>query len=368
MNLVRHGIVNLYAPDFQLSQNPEAEEKPYSEYDLIVTAPNHITVLIDGVQILPNSIAEQNIIMHTGSETAEPETIQIPEHTLWGNFPPKIPEEEVKELPFPTGLVVLPEVVIPEFIVVHGGVPTNRTAPRYYVPFIDYIKNVASSEIYATWPQETLRANILAIISFTLNRVFTEWYRGKGFDFTITNTTQFDQAFIYGRNIFNEISIVVDNIFNTYITRPGIRQPLFAQYNDGRRVNNPGWLSQWGSQALGLRGYDALSILRYFYGSDIFLMTAEKVEGIPISFPGTVLQTGSTGADVRRIQEQLNAISNNFPLIPKLRVDGIFGDQTRNAVITFQGIFNMPQSGIVDFATWYRISHIFVAVTRMAEL
>jgi len=253
-------------------------------------------------------------------------------------------------------------------MIVHGGHPTNTSAPTYWVPFKDYIKNVASSEIYANWPEETLKANILAIISFTLNRVFTEWYRNKGHDFTITNSTAVDQAYNHGRNIFTEISMVVDEIFTTYITRPGIRQPLFAQYCDGRRVTCPNWLSQWGSKHMGDQGYDAVSILRRYYGSDIYLASAPKVEGIPSSFPGTSLQTGSSGPDVRTIQEQLNTISNNFPAIPKLRVDGIFGEETRNAVMTFQRIFDIPQSGIVDFPTWYRISGIYVAVARLAAL
>ena len=253
-------------------------------------------------------------------------------------------------------------------MIVHDGHPTNVNAPKYWVPFKDYIKNVASSEVYANWPEETLKANILCIISFTLNRVFTEWYRNQGHDFTITSSTAVDQKYSHGRNIFTEISMVVDNLFNTYITRPGIRQPLFAQYCDGRRVSCPNWLSQWGSKYLGDQGYDAVSILRHYYGSDIYLANAPKVEGVPSSFPGTSLQTGSSGPNVRTIQEQLNTISNNFPAIPKVRVDGTFGEETRNAVLAFQRIFDLPQSGIVDFPTWYRISGIYVALARLAAL
>ncbi|MCL2859909.1 MAG: peptidoglycan-binding protein [Oscillospiraceae bacterium] len=368
MNQEKHGIVSLAAPALLLSQNPETEERPYSEYNLIITAPNHRDIIIEGVQILPDTIAQQNVFMHTDMQNKTTERIQIEDNTLWGDFPLKIPEDAVKELPPPTGFVVLPQVVIPEYIVVHAGVPDDTSAPNYYVPFKDYIKNVASSEVYANWPTETLVANILAILSLTLNRVYTEWYRGKGFNFTITNSTRFDQAFTYGRNIFDEISVIVDNIFNTYITKPEIRQPLFAQYNDGQRVNNPGWLSQWGSKYLGDQGYDHMSILRNYYGNSIFLANANSVAGVPSSYPGTALQTGSSGSNVTIIQEQLNAISNNYPAIPKMRVDGIFGPQTRDAVITFQGIFNMPQSGIVDFSTWYRISHIYVAVAKLAEM
>ncbi|MCL2547310.1 MAG: peptidoglycan-binding protein [Oscillospiraceae bacterium] len=194
----------------------------------------------------------------------------------------------------------------------------------------------------------------------------TEWYRGQGYDFTITSTTQLDQKYTPGRNVFEEISRVVDDIFTTYITRPGIRQPLFAQYCDGRRVSCPNWMSQWGSKDLGDRGFAAIDILRRFYGSDIYLQQAEQVAGIPLSWPGTPLQTGSSGQYVRVIQEQLNRIGDNFPAIPKLRVDGVFGPATREAVETFQHIFHMPSDGIVNFATWYRISHIYVAVTRKA--
>jgi len=231
-----------------------------------------------------------------------------------------------------------------------------------------YIKNVACCEIYATWPEQTLRANIYAIISLTLNRVFTEWYRGQGYDFTITNSTQFDQAFTHGRNIFVEISKVVDDIFNTYITRPDIRQPLFAQYNDGKRSNNPGWLSQWGSKDLGDQGYAALDILKRYYGYNIYLTQAEKVTGVPTSYPGVALRLGSTGENVRVIQEQLNRISNNYPAIPKVKVDGVFGEGTEKAVKEFQKVFRLTQDGVVGKATWFRISHIYVAVTRMAEL
>ena len=363
-------VVDLPAPPVEFSLEPTSTEKPYSEYDVSVTYDGYEQVIVEGVQILPNTVSFQDVVLNplTGYEKEWPETIKIDEHTLWGDFPPKIPEAEVKPLPQHTGLVVLPEPVVPEFVVVHMGMPSNISAQRHWIPFTDYIKNVASSEIYATWPEQTLRANILAIISMTLNRVFTEWYRAQGYDFTITGTTQLDQKFIYGRNIFVEISQVVDEIFTTYITRPGIRQPLFAQYNDGRRTNVPGRLSQWGSKALGDRGFSALDILKYYYGQDIYLTQAEKVSGVPVSWPGEALQVGSSGPNVRAIQERLNAISNNFPAIPKLRVDGVYGENTENSVREFQRINHLAQDGVVGFATWYRISHIYVAVTRMAAL
>ena len=361
--------IDLPAPPAEYSLQP-SDQKPYSEYDVSVSYDGYEQVVVEGVQILPGTVSYQDVALNplTGYEKEWPETIIIDEHTLWGDYPPKIPEAEVKPLPPTTGLVVLPEPVVPEFVIVHMGVPTNTAAQRHWVPFKDYIKNVACNEIYATWPPETLRANILAIQSLTLNRVFTEWYRGQGHDFTITSTTQFDQKYVHGRNIFIEIAQVVDEIFTTYITRPGIRQPLFAQYNDGRRTNYPGRLSQWGSAALGERGYSALDILKYYYGHDIYLEQAKKVSGVPSSYPGTALRVGSSGPDVRRIQEQLNRVSNNFPAIPKLRVDGVFGPLTEESVRVFQRIFHLTQDGVVGFATWYRLSHIYVAVTRMAEL
>ena len=198
--------------------------------------------------------------------------------------------------------------------------------------------------------------------------MYTEWYRGQGFDFTITNSTQFDQAFTYGRNIFDEISQTVDNIFTSYITRPGIRQPLFTQYCDGKRVSCPTWMSQWGSKALGDQGYLAMDILKQYYGQDVYLMQAQKVAGVPSSFPGIVLQNGSSGSHVRTVQEQLNRISDNYPAIPKVKVDGVYGQATVDAVEAFQRIFLLPVTGIVDFATWYKISHIYVAVTKIAEM
>ncbi|MDF2653994.1 MAG: peptidoglycan-binding protein [Bacillota bacterium] len=361
-------VTDLPAPPLEFSQVP-GSPMPYSEYDIYVTMEGYKPVRVEGTQILPDTLAIQNVNLEPASAPpAGPEEVPIQPHTLYGVFPPKIPESEVKPLPDSSGFVVLPQPVVPEFVVVHLGVPTDSSARNVWVTFQDYIKNVASCEIYSTWPEETIKANVLAILSFTMNRIFTEWYRGRGFDFTITNSTAFDQAFNYGRNIYDNISNIVDDLFTTYITRPGIRQPLLTQYCDGTRVQCPGWLTQWGSKYLGDQGYDAISILRNFYGQDIFLMAADRVSGVPVSFPGAALQLGSTGPAVRTIQEQLNAISNNYPAISKVRVDGEFGEQTRVAVETFQRIFNMPITGIVDFATWYRISAIYVAVTRMAEL
>ncbi|MGI6751944.1 MAG: peptidoglycan-binding protein [Anaerovoracaceae bacterium] len=364
----RSAVIELEAPPIEFSLSPD-EPKPYSEYDVKVSVEGFRETLIEGVQILPNTTAVQDIMLSPMlGPDMPPEDIEIDPHTLWGVFPPKVPEDEIKPLPPAQKFVVLPDPVIPEFIVVHDGLPSDVNAPNYWIPFQDYIKNVACCEIYATWPDSTIRANVLAILSFTLNRVYTEWYRSKGYNFTITSTTSLDHAFSYGRNIYDRISMIVDEIFTTFITRPGARQPLLTQYCDGRRSTCPGWMTQWGSMDLGSQGFDALTILRSFYGHDIFLMQANKVAGVPISFPGSNLQLGSTGQAVSTIQEQLNEISNVYTAIQKLRVDGIFGVATRIAVETFQSIFNLPPSGIVDFATWYRISNVYIAVSGLAGL
>lgn len=358
--------IELAAPPVEFSMQPMGEV-PYSEYDVLAMADGYESKMIEGVQIMPDSAAYQDITLSplTGYQS-QPDSILINEHTLVGVFPPKIPEEEVKDLPESTGYVVLPDPVIPEFIIVHDGRPENASAPNYWVPFTDYIKNVASCEIYSTWPEATITANILAILSFTLNRVYTEWYRGKGYNFTITSSTAFDHAFSYGRNIFNEISVIVDNIFSTFITRPGIRQPLFTQYCDGRNVSCPNWMTQWGSKELGDNGYSAINILKHFYGSDIYLMQANKVAGIPSSYPGVVLQMGSVGQSVRTIQEQLNAISDHYPAIRKVRVDGTYGEETRASVEKFQEVFRLSADGMVGYDTWYKISNVYVAVTRLS--
>lgn len=334
--------------------------RPFNQYDVQVIYQDYQSVYISNVQLFPEQTAIQNVLLLPSYND-----IDIPYPTLWGTYPPKIPESEVKRLPLPTGQVVLPEPVVPSLITVHEGRPEDSSASNYTVGFKDYIKNVASCEIYSTWPREAIKANVFAILSFTLSRVYTEWYRGKGYGFTITNSTAFDQAFSFGRNIFDEISEVVDEIFTTYISRPDLVQPLFTQYCDGKRVKRAGWLSQWGSKELADQGLNALQILKTYYGSDIVLKQAKKVEGIPLSFTN-VLKIGSTGDAVKTIQQQLNTISNNYPLIKKVVVDGVYGASTAEAVRTFQQIFDLPETGEVNFPTWYSISNIFVAISKLA--
>ncbi|MDR2940259.1 MAG: peptidoglycan-binding protein [Clostridiales bacterium] len=357
--------ITLPAPPIEYSMEP-GQPQPYSLYNVKVKAQGYEDIEVKGVQVLPNEESYQDIFLQPGPGTVI-EEIAIPPSTLYGTYPEKTPESEVKKLPQPTGFIVLPEPVIPEYIVVHAGIPTNAAAPNYWVPFKDYIKNVASCEIYSTWPVETIRANVYAILSLTLNRVYTEWYRNKGFNFTITNSTQFDQAFTYGRNIFAEISQVVDEIFTSYITKPNIDQPLFTQYCDGRNSQCPTWMSQWGSKDLGDQGYTAINIIKTYYGWDSYLATATQVQGVPTSFNGVPLLLGSTGNAVRTIQTQLNTISNNYPAIKKIAVDGSYGLDTQNQVAKFQSIFKLPSTGIVDKATWYKISEIFVAISKLAS-
>ena len=256
---------------------------------------------------------------------------------------------------------------IPKTITVHLGAP-SQWAENVTVSFTDYIKNVASSEIYATWPDDTIRANVLAIMSFTLNRVYTEWYRNQGYDFTITSSTAFDHKWIYGRNIYESISQVVDEIFDNYLSRPGVRQPILTQYCDGRQVQCPNWMTQWGSCNLGEQGYSPIEILRNFYGDSIYVNTAEQISGIPASWPGNDLTVGSTGDKVRQMQEQLDMIATVYTAIPRVTPDGIYGQRTANAVREFQSIFGLPENGVVDFSTWYKISHIYVGISRIAEL
>lgn len=358
--------INLKAPPRELSLTPDITEQPYSEYNIQVTADGFETVLVSGSEILAGAYSLQPIRMNPLNVTEEEEkVVVIPPHTLFGEYPPKIPEEEIKPMN-ETGEIVLSRVVIPEYVIVHDGDPEDPTARNYWVRYKDYIKNVASSEIYPTWSESAIYANILVIQSFTLNRVFTEWYRGKGYDFTITSSTAYDQKWIYGRNVFEEIDYLVDSIFTNYLSRPGVRQPIFTSYCDGNRTTCRG-LSQWGSQSLAEQGYSAIDIIHYYYGNDMYINSADIISGVPSSWPGYDLTIGSSGEKVRQLQQQLNRIAKNYPAIPTLIPDGIYGPDTADAVRMFQKIFHLPQTGIVDYPTWFEISDIYVGVTRISE-
>ena len=360
--------IELAAPPEEWSLDIEEHRQPYSEYTLSIKAPGFEPVNVAGTEILANVKAIQNIQMKPADQSGEENQVfVIPAHTLYGDYPPKIAEAEIKPVT-ETGEIVLSRVVVPEYIVVHDGSPRDSTATNYYVKYKDYIKNVASSEIYATWPENTIRANVLAIMSFTLNRVYTEWYRNKGYDFTITSSTAFDHKWIPERNIFDSISVIVDELFADYLSRPNVRQPILTQYCDGRRVSCPNWLTQWGSKALGDQGLTAIEILRYYYGDDMYINTAQEISGIPSSWPGYTLEKGASGEKVRQMQEQLRVISEAYPAIPKVEADGIYGPATAQAVEKFQSVFGLPVTGTVDYSTWYKISEIYVGVSRIAEL
>ena len=259
---------------------------------------------------------------------------------------------------------VLPYV--PQRITVHLGAP-SASAANVTVSFSDYVKNVASSEIYPTWEESALRANILAITSFALNRVYTEFYRSRGYDFDITSSTAYDQAFVNGRSFFSNVSRLVDDLFNDYLRRPGFVEPLAAKFCNGTTVTCEG-LSQWGSQNLAQQGYSSTQILRSYYG-DVEIVANAPIRGITSSYPGTPLRRGSSGPSVVVIQVELNRISQNYPAIPKLAsVDGIFGSRTEASVIAFQQIFDLNPDGIVGQATWYALVRLYTAVTNLSEL
>lgn len=352
--------VELPAPPFEYTENPGVTQ-PYSEYSIIVRAPGFAPVSINGIDIFSSRRSIQDVRL-----TEVSQVVTIGPNTLFGNYPPKIPEASIKPIT-PTGEIVLDRVVVPGTVVVHDGVPTDSTASNYYVSFPDYIKNVACSEIYPTWPEATITANVIAIVSFTLNRVYTEWYRNKGYSFTITSSTAFDHKWINERNIFDNVGLIVDEVFADYVSKPDVKQPILTQYCDGKRTTCSG-MSQWGSKYLGDQNYSALQILRNYYGSDIYINTAEEVSGIPLSWPGYTLNIGDSGTPVRTIQEQLSAIRRTYSNIPSLAIDGIYGEDTAAAVSKFQSIFDLPVTGEVDYSTWYKISQLYVALEKLAEL
>lgn len=359
--------ITLPTPPLSYSLDPESLQQPYAEYNILVTAEGYEPVYVTGSEMFEGELSLQPIRMNPVEMEPgrEEKRVPIPVHTLFGDYPPKIPEDEIKPMG-ETGEIVLSRVVVPEYVIVHDGVPSDSTAPNYWVRYKDYIKNVASCEIYSTWPEATLYANILVIMSFTLNRVYTEWYRNQGYNFTITSSTAYDQKWVYGRNTYQNIDFLVDSIFANFLSRPGVRQPIFTSYCDGQRVTCSG-LSQWGSKYLGDQGYSAIEIIRYYYGNDMYINTADVISGVPSSWPGYSLTVGSSGEKVLQLQNQLNRIARNYPAIPVITADGIYGPATAGAVRTFQGIFNLPQTGVVDYPTWYEISDIYVGVSRIAE-
>ena len=355
--------IPLEAPDASASFTETSDDIPYGVYDVYMEAEGYVPVRIKGVQIY--SGVESSLPVSLTPEIGANRFIYvyvIPENALF--LAPKRTPSSPEEIVSPD---ISAGVFIPETIAVHLGRP-DETAENVYVSFPDYIKNVASSEIYPTWPDEAIRANVLAQISLALNRVYTEWYPSQGYDFQITNSTAFDQAFVNGRNIFTNVADIVDEIFNTFIRREGFVEPLFASYCDGVTTSCSG-MSQWGSLYLAQQGYNSLRILKNYYGGDIELATTDTIMSIEESYPGEPLELGDVSPDVAVIQRQLNRIRLNYPSIPVIvRENGRFGGDTDAAVRGFQRIFGMPVTGIVDRSVWYRISYIYAAVKKLAEL
>ncbi|NFT91733.1 spore cortex-lytic protein [Clostridium botulinum] len=362
----RSEFIEVITPEKNLSQQPYEEGIiPYSIYNIDILPENFEEVIIDGVSVFEDITSIQNVEVGEEEENnynnGLPKKIIIPPEQLVLNAKR---DKQVGSMVQP---LVLERPYIPEFIIVHLG-PPSSAAENVTVGFVDYIKNVASSEIYPTWPEESLKANIYCQISFALNRIYTEWYRNKGYSFQITNSTAYDQYFIKGRNIFDNISKIVDEIFSEYIITIGNKTPFFAQYCNGTTVKCDG-LSQWGTVNLANAGMKALGILQYYFGYDKTLVRATMIEGIPESYPGIPLRLNDENNNVKVIQKQLNRISKNFPAIPKIPYEnGKFDKITEDAVKVFQKVFNLTQDGIVGRATWYRISSIYVGVKRLAEL
>ena len=349
--------------DGSLSLDPDFSGTPFISYDVLAIANGFNTIHIVGIPILDGETAIQPlefIPMREMQRTPTVTEIQIgvPAVSMTGRRYQEGPLTESR---------VLRQVVIPNPITVHLGSP-NASATNVQVSFPDYVKNVASSEVYPTWPEASLRANIYAIITFALNRIFTEWYRSRGYSFDITNNTAYDQYFIHGRNIYESISLIVDEIFNEYVRRQGQTAPYFTSFCNGTTSTCAG-LSQWGTVTLANQGLSPLQILRSYYPKDIEIAETNIITGVLSSYPGTALKTGSKGLDVQTIQTYLERIRRNYPAIPAITDEtGIFGESTRAAVAKFQSIFNLSSDGVVGKATWNKLSYLYTSVARLAEL
>lgn len=355
-------LISLPTVNKSYSEEEQYEIRPYETYDLIISALGLNNTTIEGVQIFDGITSIQNVYLSSIDDHIYDNVEEITPNTLWGDYPSSVDEGNPETNIAP---IVLKEVVIPTNIIVHDGIPSNSSAPNYTVPFTDYVKNVASSEIYTTWPKETIVANVLAIISFALNRIYTEWYRSRGYDFTITSTTSYDQKYTRNGTIFEPISNIVDEIFTNYI-RSGIRlEPLLAHYKSD--TNEEGYLSQWGSKELGDQGYSALQILRYYYGNNINIYEAKVTETYPYSFT-TTLKEGDCSIDVYLLQNALNYIRGSYPGIPMIpRPTGLYDSNTSDAVRTFQNVFSLSPTGEANYQTWYKISYILTAVKDLTE-
>jgi peptidoglycan hydrolase-like protein with peptidoglycan-binding domain len=386
----------LAAPDSNLSLHPNSDTLPYALYDLWLAKPGFVTVNLLDVEIFDGQQAIVTINMtpiQQGNENIKFEDTPIPEVEQVSIPIAQVPNPSHNQSHTPEDTIlsttqthsnqieadaqpvyinqnldlaqILPDVVIPEFIVVHLGVPSDSSANNVRVRFVDYIKNVTCSEIYPTWPRNAIIANVHAIVTFTLNRIYTQWYRIRGYNFDITNNTGYDQFFVLNREIFSNISDIVDEIFDLYVHRQGFNNPYFTEYCNGTSATCNG-LSQWGTVELANQGMTPLQILQYYYRNDLELAVAP--EGTPQSFPG-VMREGDESEAVARMQTYLNRISANYPFVGKISsVNGVFGSDTVDAVKRFQKTFNLMQDGIIGRATWNKIKQIYAAVTKLSEL
>ena len=352
--------------DRSLSLDPNFSGTPFISYDVLAFANGFNSFHIIGIPILDGETAIQPLEFVPMRETQRTPTVTeirigVPAVSMTGSRHQQGPETEDLESR------VLRQVVIPNPITIHLGSP-SASASNVQVSFPDYVKNVASSEVYPTWPDASLRANIYAIITFALNRIYTEWYRSRNYSFDITNNTAYDQYFIYGRNIYESISLIVDEIFNEFVRRQGQTAPYFTSFCNGTTATCAG-MSQWGTVTLANQGLSPLQILRSYYPKDIEIAETNIITGVLSSYPGTPLRTGSTGLDVQTIQTYLERIRRNYPAIPAITDEtGVFGESTRAAVAKFQSIFSLSPDGVVGKATWNKLSYLYTSVTRLAEL
>ena len=352
------------APACALSLDEDNTIRPYAVVSLTAAKSGYRTVRIEGIQIFAGQItlAQPAMIPVTEEGKDIPDApIVIPPHPLFAGSGGNGPQPRENCTPR-----VLDKVIIPKNITVHLGKPA-ASARNVTVSFRDYIANVASSEVYPTWPEQALRANIHCQISLALNRIYTEWYPSKGYTFNITNSTSYDQYYVHGRTVFEVMVRITDDIFNTYLRKRGTVNPYYSEYCDGKSVTCPG-LKQWGTVTLANQGRTALQILRYYYGSDIEIVRTSNIQSIPQSYPGSPIRQGDSGTAVFTLQRQLNRITKDYPFLGKLTVDGVFGSRMAATVKAFQKQFNLTADGVVGRQTWYKISYIYVSVKDLAEL
>ena len=356
--------IPIEAPACALSLDEDNTTRPYAIVSLTAAKPGYRTVRIEGIQIFAGQVtlAQPQMLPITEEDRDIPDApIVIPPHPLFAGSGGSGAQPVENCVPR-----VLDKVIIPKNITVHLGKPA-ASARNVTVSFRDYIANVASSEVYPTWPEQALRANIHCQISLALNRIYTEWYPSKGYTFNITNSTSYDQYYVHGRTVFDVMVRITDDIFNTYLRKRGTVNPYYSEYCDGKSVTCPG-LKQWGTVTLANQGRTALQILKYYYGNDIEIVRTNNIQSIPQSYPGSPIRQGDSGTAVFTLQRQLNRITKDYPFLGKLTVDGVFGSRMAATVRAFQKQFNLTADGMVGRQTWYKISYIYVSVKDLAEL